>query len=102
MASAKPINARLGTGCFVLLALPFAGFGLFALLQACKEIFANKWRTGLPLLAFALVFCAVGFGLMAVGFFGRRKVREQQALEARHPNEPWLWREDWMRGEMKS
>ena len=39
---------------------------------------------------------------MAVGVFGARKAKQQQALETQHPSEPWVYREEWARGEVKS
>ena len=90
------------TGCLVLFALPFAGFGLFAAFQAFTHFAAHDWKKALFLTLFAVVFGSVGFGLIALGLFGSKKVKEQQALEAAHPEEPWLWRADWARGEIKS
>ena len=37
----------------------------------------------------------MGFGGLVAVMFGRRRLAEAQAREARHPQEPWLWREDW-------
>src|SRR5687768_3582193 len=103
MAARAPIKVpgKLGVGCLVLFALPFAGFGVFALVMAGREFQRGKWQSGIALLLFALVFCGVGFGLIAAAFLGGRKATEQQQREARHPDEPWLWRDDWARGEVK-
>jgi hypothetical protein len=99
--SFKPANG-LGIGCLALFALPFAGFGLFAAGKAILEIGAGKWKSGLPLLVFGLVFSAVGFGLIAFARFGSKKAKQEQASKEAHPDQPWLWREDWARGEVKS
>src|SRR5687768_2026010 len=104
MASPTPNNipAKLGVGCLVLFALPFAGFGLLASAIAIKELYSGKWQSGLAMLIFGVVFSSVGFGLMIFGVRGGKKAAQQKAIEVNHPNEPWLWREDWARHEVKS
>ena len=43
----------------------------------------------------ALAFGGVGFGGILAVVRGRSAVEEALAREARHPEAPWLWREDW-------
>ena len=82
-----------------LFALPFAGFGLFALSQALRLIGAGPGSPSFwyPLV-FGVVFCGVGFGLIFVVFDGSNLVRRKQRLQVEHPMEPWLWREIWPKG----
>jgi hypothetical protein len=86
-----------------LFALPFAGFGLFAVATAIRQMLKG---TGQPhiwmLLIVGLVFSGVGFGLMLTGVYGGRILKRQQRMQAEHPAEPWLWREDWAQGRIKS
>jgi hypothetical protein len=53
---------------------------------------------GLVFVVAALVFAAVGIGIMVMAWKTPRSVREQRLRRDRHPGEPWLWREDWEQG----
>ncbi len=53
-------------------------------------------------LLFALVFGGAGFGLIIAGVLGRRNWRRTEAQKAQHPGKPWLHREDWAAGEVRS
>ena len=96
-------STKLGTVLVCLFALPFAGFGLFALVTAIRQLTNGDTTTKTWLLVlFSLVFCGVGFGLMFAAFYGGRILKRQQRLQAEHPAEPWLWREDWAQGRIPS
>lgn len=97
-----PKGKNLGGGCLILFALPFAAIGVFALGKAAQLLSVRDWKQAVASLMFGLVFGGVGFGLIAVGIFGAKKSKKAARAEAAHPNEPWLWREDWARGEVKS
>jgi hypothetical protein len=86
-----------------LFGLPFACFGLFAFSQAIKLMGApvigqSVW---FPLM-FGLIFSTVGFGLIYLALTGRKRYARQQYLQGEHPAEPWLWRDDWASGRVKS
>lgn len=86
-----------------LFALPFAGFGLLAFSRAISQLISGTGGTQLWMLAlFGLVFSGIGFGLMFAALFGSKILKRRQRLEAEHPAEPWLWREDWANGHIKS
>jgi len=51
---------------------------------------------------FALVFGGVGFGLLVGSVVAGRKVAAEKQLTAAHPEEPWLWKEEWATGRIKS
>ncbi|MEO8088830.1 MAG: hypothetical protein ABI703_00880 [Gemmatimonadales bacterium] len=91
-------NLNLGFGCVVLFLLPFATVGTVTLVMALQRAAAGNWTEALFLGLFAVTFGGVGFGGIAAALVGRRKVKEQAALEARHPDSPWLWRPDWASG----
>ncbi|HEX7335819.1 MAG TPA: hypothetical protein VF252_01325 [Gemmatimonadales bacterium] len=93
-----PTQNRLGLGCLVAFLLPFAGVGVFTGVQAGLRASAGNWQEALFLGLFALVFGGVGIGGIIAAFAGSRKLKEQAALEARHPESPWLWRADWASG----
>jgi len=90
------------TGCLTLFAMPFAAVGVFTSFQAASLIRSGRTREGLFLILFAVVFGGVGFGLFGLALFGRRTLRAAEALKAQHPDAPWLWREDWARGIIRS
>ena len=100
MASRKPSrhNLNLGVGCVILFLLPFAAVGLFTAAMAVQSAAARNWTEALFLGLFGVTFGGVGFGGIAATLVGRRKLKEQAALEARHPDSPWLWRSDWAAG----
>ncbi|MEA2722970.1 MAG: hypothetical protein QOH59_741, partial [Gemmatimonadales bacterium] len=78
--------------------LPFAAVGVFTALTAMQRAAARNWTEALFLGLFAVTFGGVGLGGIAAALVGRRKLKEQAALEASHPDSPWLWRQDWASG----
>lgn len=92
------INTNLGVGCVVLFLLPFAAVGAFTAVSALQRAAARNWTEALFLGLFGITFGGVGFGGIAAALVGRRKLKEQAALEASHPESPWLWRSDWASG----
>lgn len=44
---------------------------------------------------FVVLFGGVGFGLLGSIPWALRKEAEETQLEARHPDEPWKWRDEW-------
>lgn len=51
---------------------------------------------------FVAVFGAFGFGMIGYGIYASRQTRRQKAQATEHPDEPWLWRDDWAKGEIKT
>lgn len=49
-----------------------------------------------------LLFGGVGFGLMAGAMFAKKKFRATRALQAAYPAQPWVWRDDWRAGVVRS
>jgi hypothetical protein len=100
VASKNPLaqNIDLGIGCIVLFLLPFAGVGVFTATMAVQRAAARNWTEALFLALFAITFGGVGLGGIAAALAGRRNLKEQAALMARHPESPWLWRADWASG----
>lgn len=97
------LPGRVGVLLLCLFALPFAGFGLFALSQAIRLAGAGPGNPAFwyPLI-FGLVFSSVGFGLIFVALTGAKRYARQQRLQVEHPSEPWLWRADWAQGRANS
>ena len=91
-------NVNLGVGCVILFLLPFAAVGAVTAVMAVQRAAARNWAEALFFALFAITFGGVGFGGVTAALAGRRKLQEQAALEARHPESPWLWRADWASG----
>ncbi len=51
---------------------------------------------------FGLVFGGVGFGLMIYGIRSLRTRKAATELTASNPEEPWLWRQEWADGRIRS
>lgn len=88
---------------FFLFGLPFAAFGLWAYAQAFHLIapFPGSQGFWYPFM-FGTIFSSIGFGFMFLAIAGNRKYSRQLRLQAEHPEEPWLWRDDWAAGRIKS
>ncbi len=82
---------------------PFAIFGLWAFSQAFRLIGAPPGSQSFmyPFM-FGTIFSGLGFGLMYLAVAGNRKYAHQLNIQALHPAEPWLWRDDWAAGRVKS
>jgi hypothetical protein len=96
-------TSKLGFAFIFVFATPFALFGLFAISKAIEQLSTGEGNqpVWLPLL-FGVIFCGVGFGLMAAALFGGRIYQRTLRLQAEHPSEPWLWRADWAQGRVQS
>jgi HEAT repeats len=75
--------------------LIFAAFGLaFAsnfFFVAPGHVHGNRWGGVLM----GAIFALIGGGVIGIGIYGNRKLKERAAVEASHPQSPWLWRKDW-------
>lgn len=101
MPARGPKTASVGGLIFLsLFSLPFAGFGLMALIKGITFLIRGDYKNGLGLGLFGLVFSGVGFGLLVGAILGFRSQKRAAAFEAARPEEPWLWREDWARGQI--
>ena len=95
------LNSRQATGCVVLFLLPFAASGTFCAVQAVRLAHAGVWPDAIFLGIGALTFGGVGFGGLAGMRVAYRRMKEAEALQASHPEEPWLWRRDWASGRIE-
>ncbi len=91
-------QANLSAGCVILFLLPFAGVGAFTAALAVQRAVERNWNEAFFFALFGLVFGGVGFGGIAAALAGRRKLVAQAAVQASHPDSPWLWRPDWASG----
>ncbi len=98
----QPARNQSGSIFLFLFSLPFAGFGVVALVQGVKKLIAGDLHNGFGLGAFGLIFSAVGFGLMTMVIVSRKKAGQAATITAAHPHAPWLLRADWAAGYCKS
>jgi hypothetical protein len=89
------IGGKVATGCAVLFLLPFAAAGAFTAVRAVRLMAARNWQEAVLYALFALVFGGVGFGGLVGMRFAYRTMKDEAALKASHPAEPWLWRRSW-------
>src|SRR5215208_6191511 len=90
-----PFSSEKAVGCVVLFLLPFAAAGTFCAVQAVRLARAGVWHDAVFLAIGALAFGGVGYGGLAGLRIGYRRMKDVEALQASHPEEPWLWRRDW-------
>lgn len=57
-----------------------------------------SWGPAVLFLAILLLFAVAGIGVMIFSARLPGATREQKARQGRHPDQPWLWREDWEQG----
>ena len=88
-------SVRPAVGCAVLFLLPFAAVGVGTAVGAVRAAATRDWGQAGFLSIFALTFGGVGIGGIVLVLRGRRGAEAALAREARHPEAPWLWREDW-------
>jgi hypothetical protein len=96
-APSAPTTA-FGLGCIALFLLPFAAVGVVTAGMAIQRAAQRNWHEMLFFTLFSVTFGGVGFGGLALSLAGRRRLKEQEVLKARHPTEPWLWQKDWASG----
>jgi hypothetical protein len=101
IATVSTASTSKGFGWLAVFLLPFAGFGIFAGWRVLQRLAQGNWREALFFLLFAVVFGGVGLGGLALVRLGRRKLREQEELKAKHPDEPWHWQKDWSSGRIE-
>ncbi len=86
-----------------------AFFGLMFLVPGLLALFtflANGRNTAasgtIAAAAIALLFSAIGAGILFAAFYGYGRLKKQAAVEEASPSSPWLWRADWARSRAES
>lgn len=98
----RPV-AGPGAAIFVFLfGLPFAGFGVAALVLGIRKLIEGAYKDGCFITLFGTIFSSVGFLIMFGAIWGRKKQKEQAAIETRFPGQPWMVRSDWAAGKIKA
>lgn len=98
-------NGTMGKGTFIFLCVfltPFFLVGGSFLLMGLREVAAGNPSEGWPMAGFALVFLTFSSGFLALIIYGYRRGRVQAAMATEHQDSPWLFREDWAAGVVRS
>ena len=59
---------------------------------------ALRWGLFALMGVFAMIFTGAGFGMMAAGVIGKRRLEDDDKRIADNPTEPWRWKGDWAEG----
>ncbi|HYO78340.1 MAG TPA: hypothetical protein VE010_17910 [Thermoanaerobaculia bacterium] len=90
------VESRLGAGCMLLFAMPFAGVAIGALVWLVRSVTAGEpAQRVFGIGAFALGFAATTAALIGGAIWGLKRAAETSRLQARHPGEPWMWNVEW-------
>jgi len=88
---------KLGAGCLFLF-----GLAIFTFAAGCLYLIGRDLRGSIVgivvFVAILVTFAAVGIGIMVFAWKAPGSRRAQRVREARHPDEPWVWRPDWEQG----
>jgi hypothetical protein len=92
------MSPSVGLGCTALFLFPFAVVGVVTSILTVQRAGQADWRQAVFFAVFAVTFGGVGFGGFAALLAGKKKLKQRDALEAAHPDSPWLWQTDWASG----
>jgi hypothetical protein len=98
---APVLRRRIVMVMALLFLLPFCGVGLFLATLAWEEFDGGEIEKALVLSAASLAFAGAGFGLLAALIVRTRRQKGIDRQKALHPQEPWLWRDDWAAGRVR-
>jgi hypothetical protein len=87
------LGVAFGIGFFLVIAVGFGGAGIAVLIQG---IHRHNWTTIFLSIPFMVVGAAAAAGLIWGGPIMARSGRAKVA----HPDEPWLWNDDWASGQI--
>jgi hypothetical protein len=80
----------------------FCGVGLVMGYFGIEKLIQGESSRGFLFLVGGLAFGGFGAGVAAIMIVGLRKKAQEDARQHAHPNEPWLWRDDWAEGMVRS
>ena len=96
---ARRFSPLVRLGCLSLALFPlFLCFGVapvFLLWKAGKLFLTGSWGQALGFMVDALLFSGALAALLFELVPAVKAILRTEALEASHPQEPWLWRSDW-------
>lgn len=88
-------------GCFAVFLLPFALSGLGFLAGAFSLAREGNFHDSVKMMLGFLVMTGGPVALLTHLVGHHRRSKQVAALQKAHPDEPWLWREDWAAGRLE-
>jgi len=82
--------------------LIFCAIGVGLLYGAVVAYEDGESTNAILMLVAALVFGGFGAGIFALMTATSRKQAREEALRSAHPGKPWMWRDDWASGRIRS
>src|SRR5260221_728973 len=70
--------------------------------KGIRSLHAGELMNGAFFSIFGLIFGGVGFGLWVGFFFASKGKKRTDAIKAAHPQKPWLWKDQWAGGCIRS
>jgi hypothetical protein len=95
-------SSKLTVSLVCLFALPFCGFGWFALTTGLRQLSHGATELGWMAIAFGLIFFICGMGLILAALFNIPRIKRRNRTQAENPASPWMWRSDWAEGRCNS
>ena len=91
------LRKTLGRGCTVLVLIGFIGVGaaIIALGIYSRTDPSASPGSDTALIIFGSLFALVAFGMLLLAILPSKRGRHTKKQRQTHPDEPWLWREDW-------
>jgi len=84
----------------LLFASPFMVMGLLALGLALYGLFTRQLNVTAGKHLLTMLVVCVGISMCIIGWFATKRPKPGMFLKASHPDKPWMWREDWMAGQV--
>jgi hypothetical protein len=100
-ATVENVSPAAALGCVGMFLLPFAAVGVGSAVTGLRHLAQGNWREGLVLTLFGLIFGGFAGAGGTATVVARRTLKDQEILQARHPDQPWLWRSDWASGRLR-
>ena len=89
-------------GCLAAFLLPFLVAGAGAAWHGLQSLQSGETRDGWISVAVGLVFLVASGLFLAYALQQHRRNADQVRFESERPDTPWLWRQDWRKGRLRS
>ena len=101
-AQVKTTPERFVLGFIKFLGTPLAVAALLAAMVAVTRAREGNWERAALAASIAIACAGAGIGAIWWVRFHARGVDPSERLRAANPDAPWMWREDWAAGEVRT